>query len=138
MRIIHIVEAMEDQSLKNGVAWKIKHLFKSHKGIFHEYQFGRPKSAYTITIILKVVSIDIINVTKTPAVLHDIDATKAFDLVMNGIALLALMSLGFPESVMTMIGKLWSGRICHVKTAYGVSVGCTREKSVAVLLLVDC
>jgi hypothetical protein len=57
----------------------------------------------------KIISIDIIKITKNPAVLHDIDATKSFDLVINGITLLALRSLGFPESLMTMIGKLWSG-----------------------------
>jgi hypothetical protein len=50
-----------------------------------------------------------INITKTPAVLHNIDATKAFDLVVNGIALLEPRSLGFLESLTTRIGKLWSG-----------------------------
>jgi hypothetical protein len=65
--------------------------------------------------------IDSVNVTKTPAVLHDIDATKAFDLVINGIALLDLRSIGFQEAVTTMIGKTWSRRKCHVKTAFGVS-----------------
>jgi hypothetical protein len=54
-------------------------------------------------------------------VMHGIDATKAFDLVVNGVDLLALCSLGSPESLTTMIGKLWSGRRCHVKTAHGVS-----------------
>jgi hypothetical protein len=72
-------------------------------------------------------SIDIINITKTPAVLHDIDATKVFNLVINGIALLALRSLGFPESLMTTIGKLWSGQRCHVKTAYRVSTSSYRS-----------
>jgi hypothetical protein len=47
-------------------------------------------------------------------------ATKTFDLVINGIALLALRNLGFLESLTTMTGKLWSGRKYHVKTAYGV------------------
>jgi hypothetical protein len=70
---------------------------------------------------LKILSIDIIHITKIPAVLHDIDASKAFDLVVNGVALLAPRSSGFPESLTTMIGKLWSVRRCHVKTAYGVS-----------------
>jgi hypothetical protein len=65
--------------------------------------------------------IDSVNLTKTPAVLHDIDATKAFDLVINGIALLDLRSIGFQESVTNMIGKTWNRIKCHVKTAFGVS-----------------
>jgi hypothetical protein len=56
-----------------------------------------------------MLSVDIINITNTHVVLHAIDAGKAFDLVVNGIALLALRSLGFPESLTTMIDKLWSG-----------------------------
>jgi hypothetical protein len=90
MQIIHIVEAMENQSLKIGVVWKVKQLVKSHKGFFHEFQFGRPKSTCTSAIILKTISIDIINITKTPAVIYDIYATKSSDLVINGVALLAV------------------------------------------------
>jgi hypothetical protein len=40
MRIIHLVEATENQTLKIGVTCKIKQLVKRHKGIFHEFQFG--------------------------------------------------------------------------------------------------
>jgi hypothetical protein len=46
---------------------------------------------------LKTVYIDIINITKTHAVTRDIDAAKAFDLVVNGIALLALMIWVYPS-----------------------------------------
>jgi hypothetical protein len=90
MRSIHLVEATENQTLKIGVAWKIKQLLKRHKGIFHEFQFGKPKITCISAIIIKTLTIDSVNVTKTPVVLHDIDATKAFDLVINGIDLLAL------------------------------------------------
>jgi hypothetical protein len=100
------VEATDNQFLKIGVAWKIKQLFKTHKGIFNEFQFDRPKSTCISAIILKTVSIDIINIIKIHAVLHDIDAAKAFDLVVNRLSLLTLRSLGFPESLTTMIGKL--------------------------------
>jgi hypothetical protein len=108
MRIIPIVEATENQSLKISIAWKIKQLVKMHTGIFHEFQLGRPKSA-CIFIILKTLSINIIHITKIPAVLHDIDTAKAFDFVINGVTFIALRSLGFPESLTIMIGKLWSG-----------------------------
>jgi hypothetical protein len=116
MRTIHIVEATENQSLKISVACKMKHLVKLHSGIFHEFQFVRPKSTCISAIILKTLSIEIIHITKIPAVLNDIEAAKAFDLIINGVALLALRSLGFPESLTTTIGKMWSGSHCHVKT----------------------
>jgi hypothetical protein len=90
MRIVHLVEATDNKTLKIEVAWKIKLLVKRHKVIFHEFQFGKPKSTCINAIILKMLTIDSVNVTKAPAVLRDIDATKAFDLVINGIALLAL------------------------------------------------
>jgi hypothetical protein len=66
MQIIHIVEATENQSLKIGVAWKIKQLVKLHKVNFHEFQFGPPRRTCISAIILKTISIDIINITKNP------------------------------------------------------------------------
>jgi hypothetical protein len=95
MRSVHLVEATENQRLKIGVAWKIKQLVKQHNGIFHEFQLGKPKSTCISALILKTLIIDSINVTKTPAALHNIDATEAFDLVINGITLLALRIIGF-------------------------------------------
>jgi hypothetical protein len=122
MRIVHLVEATENQTLKIGVGWKIKQLVKRHKGIFHEFQFGKPKSICISAITLKTLTIDSVNVTETPAVMHNIDATKAFDLVINGITLLDLRSIGFKESVTNMIGKKWSRRKCHIKNSFGVSM----------------
>jgi hypothetical protein len=49
------------------------------------------------------------------------DATKAFDLVINGIAILDLRSIVFQESVTKIIGKTWSRRKFHVKTPFGFS-----------------
>jgi hypothetical protein len=103
MRIIHVVEATESQSLKISVARKIKQLVNMYTGIFNEFQFGRPKSTCISAIILKTLSIDIIHITKIPAVLDDLDVAKACDLIINGVDLLALRSLGFPESIITMI-----------------------------------
>jgi hypothetical protein len=98
-----------------------KKLVKMHTGIFHEFQFGRPKNTCISAIILKTLSINIIHVAEIPVVIHDIDEATAFDLVINEVALLALRSLGFHGSLTTMIVKLWSGRRCHVKTGNGVS-----------------
>jgi hypothetical protein len=87
---VHLVKEIEDHTLKIGGAWKIKQLVKKHKRIFHEFQFGKPKITCISSIILKPLTITSINVTKTPAVLQYIDATKTFDLVINGITLLSL------------------------------------------------
>jgi hypothetical protein len=95
MRIIHIFEATEKQSLKISVAWKIKQLVKMHTGIFYEFQFGRPKSTCISAIIVKTLSVDI-HITKIPVVLHDKDAANFFHLIVNGFSLFALRSLGFP------------------------------------------
>jgi hypothetical protein len=66
MRIVHLVKATDNQTLKIGVAWKIKLLVKIHKGIFHEFQFGKAKRTCFSAIILKMLTIDSVNVTKTP------------------------------------------------------------------------
>jgi hypothetical protein len=40
IRLLHGVEATENQTIKIGVAWHIKCLVREHHDIFYEFQFG--------------------------------------------------------------------------------------------------
>jgi hypothetical protein len=52
MRIVQLVKATENQTLKIGVAWKIKQLVRTDKDMFHESHFDKPKSTCIHAIIL--------------------------------------------------------------------------------------
>jgi hypothetical protein len=71
--------------------------------------------------MLNQITIDNFMVTKTPGIIIDYDATGAFDRVINGLALIALRSIGFATSVTRMLGSTWNKRKCFTKTGFGVS-----------------
>jgi hypothetical protein len=48
-----------------------------------------------------------VGVTQTLVIIIDNDASGAFEGVVNGVALLAMMSIGFQKSVAVMLGKTW-------------------------------
>jgi hypothetical protein len=104
IRLVHGVEATENQTLNIGVAWQIKRLVREHHNIFYEFQFGRPHQTCRSAIILNQLTIDSFVLTKTPGIIIDNDATSAFDRVINGLALIALRSLSFSIMVTRMLG----------------------------------
>jgi hypothetical protein len=58
LRLVHGVEASENQTLKISVAWEIKHLVKKFDDIFYEFPFGRQHQACLSAIIFKQITID--------------------------------------------------------------------------------
>jgi hypothetical protein len=120
LRLVHGIEATENQTLKIGVAWQIKRLVREHEDIFYEFQFGRPNQTCPSTIILKQLTIDSFVLTKNHGIIIDKDATGAFDRVINGIALIALRSLAFYLMVTRMIGLAWRNRKCYIKAVFGI------------------
>jgi hypothetical protein len=121
LRLVHGVEATYNQTLKIGVAWKIKRLLRDHDNIFYEFQFCCPNQTCLIIIILKQLTINSFVLTKTPVIIIDNDATGAFDRVINGLALIALRSLGFSIMVAGMLGLAWRNRKCYIKPGFGIS-----------------
>jgi hypothetical protein len=114
--LVHGVEATENQTLKIGVAWKIKRLFREHHDIFYEFQFGRPRQTCLIAIILKQIAIDRFFLTKTPVIIIGNDATGAFDRVINVCALIELHILGCSIVFTRILGLTWRKRKCYIKT----------------------
>jgi hypothetical protein len=121
LRLVHGVEATENQAIKISVSWEIKRLVKQVDDIFYEFQSGRPHQTCLSTIILKELTIGSFMLTKTPGIIIDTDATGAFDRVIYGIAMLALSIIGFAASVTRMLGLAYSKRKCYIKTGFGVS-----------------
>jgi hypothetical protein len=121
LRIVHGVEATENQTLKIRVAWQIKILVREYDNIFYEFQFGCPHQKFISAIILNQITVDSFVLTKTPVIIVYNDATGAFDRVINGIALVALHSLGLSLIVIKMLGLTWRTQKCFIKTGFGIS-----------------
>jgi hypothetical protein len=96
--------------------------------IFCEFQFGRQQQTCLSAMILKQLTIDSFMLTKTPGIIIDNDANGAFDRVSNGLALVALHSLGFARSITCMLVLTWSNRKCYIKTGFGISDQSTQSK----------
>jgi hypothetical protein len=121
LRLVNGVEATENETLKIGVAWKIKHLFRKHHGIFYEFQFRQPYQTCLSTIILNQLTIDSFVLSKTPGIIIENDSTGAFYRSINWFELIALCILGFSIIVIRMLGLIWRKRKCYIKIGFGIS-----------------
>jgi hypothetical protein len=71
-------------------------LFREHNDIFYKFHFGCQHQTCLSAIILKHHTIDGFILTQTAGITIDNNTTGTFDRVINGIALIAIHSLGFP------------------------------------------
>jgi hypothetical protein len=69
LRLVHGVEATDNQELKISDAWEIKRLIKQFDDIVYEFQFGHPHQTCLSAIILKELTIDRFMLTKTPGII---------------------------------------------------------------------
>ncbi len=71
-------------------------------------QFGsRPGKNFHSAILQKVLSHDIVCLTKQTAVFMENDAIGCCDRLMNNPLLLILLRLGTPSTVTSSMGKIW-------------------------------
>jgi hypothetical protein len=52
-RLVHGIEATENQMLKIGVSWQIKRIVCEYDNIFYKFQFGHPHQTCISAIILE-------------------------------------------------------------------------------------
>jgi hypothetical protein len=71
------------------------------------FQCCRQNKTCRSAILLQQITIDSFMLTKTPGMIIDNDATRAFDRVICRLALIALQSLNFASSFTRMLGTTW-------------------------------
>jgi hypothetical protein len=72
-------------------------------------------------VLQKVLSHDIVQITKQTAAFMENDAVGCYDRLMNNVLLLILLCLGVPSTVTSSMGKIWDQTVHHIKTIYGTS-----------------
>jgi hypothetical protein len=61
LRVVNGVDATDNHTLKIGVAWQIKRIFREHDDIFNEFQFGRPhQTSLIMTLQLILIELSIV------------------------------------------------------------------------------
>jgi len=82
---------------------------------------SRPGRNCHTAVLHKVLSHDIVRLTRTTAAFIENDAIGCYDRLMNNLLILLLLKLGLPGTVTQSLGGTWNQTIHHIKTAYGTS-----------------
>ncbi len=82
---------------------------------------SRPGKCCHSAVLQKVLSHDIIWLTKLTAAFTENDAVGCYDRLMNNVSLLILFWMGVPSTVTSSIGKIWDQAVHHIKKIYGTS-----------------
>ena len=85
-------------------------------------QFGsRPGKQCQSAVLSKVLSHDIVRLTRNTAAFIENDAVGCYDRLVNNLLLMLLEKLGLPLSVPQCLGSIWDSTIHLIKTIYGTS-----------------
>jgi hypothetical protein len=121
LRILALFESDFNQSKRILIARKLSHHVEDH-GQVPGMQFGsRPGRNCHSAVLQKVLSHDIVRLTRGTATFLENDAVGCYDRLMNNLLLLILMKIGLPSTVATSMGSIWDTTIHHIKTIYGTS-----------------
>jgi hypothetical protein len=121
LRILALFECDFNQAKRIIIARKTSHHIEDNK-LVPGMQFGsRPGRNCQSAVLQKVISHDIVRLTRQTAAFMENDAIGCYDRLINNILLLVLIRVGLSPSVSTSMGKIWDQTTHHIKTIYGTS-----------------
>jgi hypothetical protein len=87
-----------------------------------EMQHGsRPGKQCLSAVLKKVLSHDLVRITKQTAAFIENDAVGCYDRLVKNLVLMLLEKLGLPTTATACLGSLWDKVIHMIKTVYGIS-----------------
>ena len=120
LRVIHLFEA--DYNLVIGLIfgrYMIHRLCDNQ--LFHPNQWGRPHRECEDVLMLKELTYQIANMSRTDLATFDNDASACYDRLVTRFALLCCRASGIPEGPCRMTAEVLDNVIHKIKTAYGIS-----------------
>ena len=120
LRVIHLFEA--DYNLVIGLIfgrYMIHRLCDNQ--LFHPSQWGRPNRECEDVLMLKELTYQIANMSRTDIATFDNDASACYDRLVTRFALLCCRAHGVPEGPCRMTAEVLDNVIHKIKTAYGIS-----------------
>jgi hypothetical protein len=103
------------------IAQKLSHRIKDNQMVPGMLFGSRPGRNCHSAVLQKVLSHDIIRLTRKTAAFLVNDAVGCYDRLMTSLLLLILVKIGLPTRVAQSIGNIWDNAIHHIKTIYVMS-----------------
>ena len=124
LRVIQLLEADLNMYLRLIWGKRLVHHILQHGGLPNE-QFGsRPGTQATSAALLKVLSFDLVRLTRCEGTVLNNDATACYDRILPAISQLCCRRLGLPVSAAKFMLEFLRSAEYHVKTQHGVSKEC--------------
>jgi len=121
LRIIALFESDLNQAKRILIGRRLSHLLEDNTMLPEMQQGSRPGKQCLRAVLKKVLSHDIIRMTKHTAALIENDAVGCYDHLVNNLVLMLLAKLGLPTTVIACLGTLWDSAIHLIKIVYGIS-----------------
>jgi hypothetical protein len=116
--IIQLLEADLNRVLRIAFARSIS---KLAKGIISDHQYDRAHATCMTPVLNKLLTVQLLIQKRTEGIIFDNDDKGCYDMIIIGVALVALRRLGYSEESVKMLGLLWAQMEHHVCTGFGVS-----------------
>ncbi len=121
LRILALFESDFNQSKRILIARKLGHHLEDNTMVPGMQYGSRPGRNCHSAVLQKVLSHDIVRLTRTTAAFLENDAIGCYDRLMNNLLLLILVKVGLPTTLAQSMGSIWENTIHHIKTVYGTS-----------------
>jgi hypothetical protein len=121
LRILALFESDFNHSKRILMARKLSHHIEDNDMVPNMQYGSRPGRNCQSAVLQKVLSHDIVRLTRQTAAYMENDAIGCYDRLMNNVLLLILVKIGLPRAVSTCMGQLWDQTIHHIKSIYGTS-----------------
>jgi hypothetical protein len=113
LRILALFKGDFNQAKRILLARKLSH-HAENNNLVPNMQFGsRPGKNCHSAVLQKVLSHDIVQLTKQTAAFMENDTVCCYNRLMNNILLLLLLHMGIPSTVKSSVGKLWNQTVHH-------------------------
>jgi hypothetical protein len=119
--IIQLLEEDLNQVLWVAFAWNNTKLAKQHYGIISEHQYGRAHKSCMTSVLNKLLTVQLLIQKRASGIVFDNDANGFYNIIISGIALVALRIIGYSNNSVNLLGRLWAELEHHICTGYGVS-----------------
>ena len=120
LRVIHLFEA--DYNLIIGLIFGRYMIHRlCDNDLFHPSQWGRPNRECEDVLMLKELTYQVANMSRTDLATFDNDASACYDRIVTRFALLCCRAHGVPEGPCRMTAEVLDNVIHKIKTAYGIS-----------------
>ena len=120
LRVIHLFEA--DYNLIIGIIFGRYMIHRiCDNQTFHPSQWGRPNRECEDVLMLKELTYQVANMSRTDIATFDNDASSCYDRIVTRFALLCCRAHGVPEGPCRMTAEVLDNVIHKIKTAYGIS-----------------